>query len=621
MEKAVVRIRRAMEDAEQIAVFGDYDCDGITATALMTGYLQTVGARVIYSVPDREREGYGLNMPAIDFLHGQKVSLIVTVDNGISAHQEIDYAKSLGIDVIVTDHHTPRETLPDAVAIINPHRADCESGLTYLSGVGVAFKLVCALEEDEQGGEMLGHYSDLVMIGTVADVVPLVGENLIIVQRGLEQLSQNEHVGLSALIERIGISGKALTAETVAFNIVPWINAVGRMGPVDDAIELLLTDDFPYAWDIAGQMDSLNTQRKEIEADVCAQIEAMLAADPALMRERLLIMAGEGWHHGVVGIVAARVMERTGKPCILFSLEKGEARGSARSVPGFSIIEAIAACSEYLTRYGGHPLAAGMTLLRENFDNFIAAIQAYAREHHPFMPQFSIDVDCALHPKELSVGNIAALSVLEPYGAGNKSPCFLMEELTIERIMPLSGGKHIRLTLSGKGTSFTAVYFRMSESDFPYRRGDVIDLVANVSVSEYAGKMQVSVIVRDLRYSGIDQESVIRAGEAYACFLRGEYDVLKEVDILPGREGIALVYRYLRREKTYNYSPAELYYRLMESGAEYAKVLAALQVLTEMGLIETGEQGQLICVPDPPKIDLELSGVLQKLRSLSPAHT
>jgi len=615
MDKAVARIRNAMESGERIAVFGDYDCDGITATALLTGYLQAVGADVIYSVPERERDGYGLNFAAVDFLHGLNVGLIVTVDNGISSHEEIIYAKSMGIDVVVTDHHTPRDTLPQAVAVVNPHRADCESGLTELSGVGVAFKLVCALEEDESGDEVLEYYADLVMIGTVADVVPLVNENRVIVRRGLEHLAQTERVGLSALIERIGSSGKTFTAESVAFTIVPRLNAVGRMGPVDDAIELLLTDDFPYAWDIAGHMESLNAKRKEIEGAMYNEICAMLAENPALLRERALLLAGEGWHHGVVGIVASRIMERTGKPCILFSLDEKEARGSARSFPGFSIIEAVVGCSQHLTRYGGHTLAAGMTLPRENYEIFVRDFQGWVQERYPFMPRLSIDVDCVLEAQELTIKNIAALSVLEPYGAGNKVPCFLLQALAIERVTPLSDGKHIRISFKSEGVGFSGVYFRVSPDDFPYRGGDVVDLVANVSVSEYMGREQISVIIRDLRRAGVDQEAVIQCGEAHACFSRGEYAAVKEVDICPQREDIALVYRYLRGVKSYRHGSTELYYLLSESGAQYAKVLAALDILAEMGLIRTGTEGEIVCLPDPPKVDLEASGILQALKS------
>ena len=613
MDKAVARIRCALNAGERIGVFGDYDCDGITATALMTGYLQAVGADVIYSVPDREREGYGLSISAVDFLRGQNVSLIITVDNGISSIEEIKYAKTLGIDVVVTDHHTPQDILPQAEAVINPHRADCESGCIELSGVGVAFKLVCALEGDETGDEILEYYADLVMIGSVADVVPLVGENRLIVRRGLEHLARLERVGLSALIERCGIAGKTITSETVAFTIVPRLNAVGRIGPVDDAIELLLTDDFPYAWDIAGQMEQLNAQRKEIEAKILCEAQTMLAENPALARERIVILEGEGWRHGVVGIVASRVMEQTGKPCILFALDGNEARGSARSIPGFSIIDAITACSGLLTRYGGHTLAAGMTLLRENFHEFVRSMAEYAREHSPLMPALSIDIDCVLDPSELKVENIASLGALEPYGAGNKPPCFLLEKLKVDRITPISDGKHIRLCLSGQGTSFAAVYFRMTPQSFPYRVSDIVDVVASVTLSEYGGREQLSVIIRDLRKAGIDQDAVIRDSQAYACFLRGESCGIKESELTPGREDIAAVYRFLRTEKNYRQGAHELYFRLRD--VRYSKVLIALDVLAEMQLIKISGTGEYICVPDPPKVDLESSQILQTLRS------
>ena len=621
MDKAVARIRQAIEKGERIAVFGDYDCDGITATALLTGYLQAVGADVFYSVPNREQDGYGLNTSAIDFLRGLNTDLIVSVDNGISSHKEIAYAKELGLDVVVTDHHTPQDTLPQAVAVVNPHRADCPSGLTELCGVGVAFKLVCALEEDETGDEMLEYYADLVTIGTIADVVPLVGENRVIVRRGLAHLAGSERVGLRALMERTGIADKAITSEMVAFNIIPRLNAVGRMGPVDDAIELLLTDDFPYAWDLSQRMEELNERRKEIEQEVFHQVEAMLAADPALMRERLLILAGKGWHHGVVGIVSARVMEKTGKPCILFSLDETEARGSARSFPGFSMIEAVTACSEHLSRYGGHTLAAGMSASLENYPLFVDQIQRYAGERHPFMPALPIQVDCALRPKELNVENISSLSAMEPYGAGNKSPCFLIAGLAVERVTPISEGRHLRITLLGDGTSFSALFFRKRAEDFPYMKGDLVDLVASVNLSEYAGREQVSVIISDLRKSGVDQETVIREDQAYACFLRGEYEPVKGVDLLPGREDIALVYRALRAAGTYRHRPVELYYRLCESGVGYAKVLAALDVLAQMELIYIGPKGEYICPPNPPKVDLETCGLLRTLKELSPVHS
>ncbi|MDL2247859.1 single-stranded-DNA-specific exonuclease RecJ, partial [Bacteroides sp. OttesenSCG-928-J23] len=435
MDKAVQRIRLALEFGEQICVFGDYDCDGVTSTALLTSYLQSVGARVFYYVPDREKEGYGLNISAVDTLHQMGAQLIITVDNGISAHGEIAHAAALGIDVVVTDHHTPRDTLPQAVAVVNPHRADCPSRCKDLAGVGVAFKLVCALEE-APGEELMEYYGELVSLGTIADVVPLTGENRILARGGLAQMGETHSPGIMALLEVAGLTGKPVTGESVAFGLVPRINACGRMGPVDDAIELLLTDDVVYATELAQNLNALNEQRKKIEEGILAEIAAMLAREPQLLEERLLLLSGRGWHHGVVGIVAAKLMERYGKPCILFSVDGQEARGSGRSLEGFSLIEAISACSADLTRYGGHILAAGLTLPAGKLDKFVRLMQQYAKDSCPRMPVPKILVDCAVNPSELTVEAVESLAALEPFGEGNRPPLFLLAGLVLEGIYP-----------------------------------------------------------------------------------------------------------------------------------------------------------------------------------------
>ena len=619
MDKAVDRIRRAIQDEESIAVYGDYDCDGITATALMVEYLQSCGANIIYYVPDRETEGYGLNCGAVDFLKAQGVTLVITVDNGVSAAAEIAYAKTLGIDVVVTDHHTPPAVLPGAVAIVNPHRNDCASGLVDLAGVGVAFKLICALEDDLDCAEMLEYCSDLVMIGTVADVVPLTGENRVMVAHGLSNLSQTGRLGLIALLDRSGITGQELTAESVAFTIAPRLNAVGRLGSVDDAIELLLTDDGRYAIEMAEIIDGLNAKRKEVEDCILKEAEAKLAQHPELLRQRLLMIAGEGWHHGVVGIVASRLMEKTGKPALLFSIDEKEARGSARSLPGFSVIEAITACSEHLTRFGGHTLAAGMTLPKDKYNEFYAQMQAFAKENHPLMPLRSIDIDCELAISELGVDNINSISALEPFGTGNKPPQFLLRGLIIDKIIPTSDGKHMRLMLSGHGGSVNAVYFRMTGESFPYYPGDTVDVVAGVTVQVYKGKQALSVIVRDLRLSGVPQEDICKGSEIYNCYLRGEYEMVEDLNLfLPDREDIAVLYRYLKKcPAGFRHGAYQLYYRIMESGISFAKMQIVLDVLIELGLVnnknDRGEEGFFVN-PNPQKADLEDCKILKELR-------
>lgn len=619
MDKAVERIRLALRNGERMAVFGDYDCDGITATALLVEYLQTIGGDVIYYLPSREEEGYGLNRGAVDFLRTQNATLIITVDNGISAHEEIAYAARLGIDVVITDHHTPRDTLPPAVAIIDPHRSDDTSGLTDLAGVGVAFKLACALEEDEEGWEMLEYYADLVAIGTVADVVPLLGENRRMVRHGLTLLAQTERAGLSALLEIGKLTERVITAETIAYGIAPRLNASGRMGSAEEAIDLLLTDDIRYAQEVAQGIEEQNILRKQTEEAMTAQIDAMLAESPQLLEERLVLVAGDNWHQGVVGIVASKLLERTGKPAFVFTREGDTVRGSARSLPGFSVIEAVTACSEHLTQYGGHPLAAGVTLAAQHLDAFQKELQHYAATHHPVMPLPRLEADCELAPRLLTVEQGEALSGLEPFGAGNRPPLFLFRELTVEGVRSIGEGKHLRLQFSKEAASISAVYFQMREEHFPYIPGDRLDVLASVSLSTYGGRKQISVIVRDLRRSGVPQQPLLEDAGRYACHRRGEYGAACPPEaLLPSRDELAIVYRYLRKAGGYPYEVETLYYRLVDSGISYGKLLVSLEVLEEMALLTRrgpkGENGYY-CIANPPQVDLEHSRVLQGLRS------
>lgn len=613
MDKAVSRITEAIEDGERIAVYGDYDCDGVTATALLVSYLQSVGADVIYYIPSREKEGYGLNRQAIKMLEGQKAGVIVTVDNGVSAHDEIEYANSLGIDVVVTDHHTPRDTMPPAVAVVNPRRSDCPSGYKELAGVGVAFKLVCALENAEPY-ELLEYYSDLAALGTVADVVPLTGENRTIVKHGLSRLAESDKPGIAALLEASGLAGKELSCESAAFGIIPRINAAGRMGVVDDVVELLLTDDTSYAAEIAELMNERNAERKKAEDCIVLEIDEILKKNPEILKKRVLVLWGENWHHGVIGIVASKLMERYGKPCLLLSSDGESARGSGRSLPGFSLIEAISACSSHLTRYGGHTLAAGLTLPASSLDAFDAELQAFARDKYPKMPVAACDIACILPMRELTVESISTLTALEPFGAANEQPLFLLQKLWIDGVYPTNDKKHLRIRFSSGGSQFYAVYFRMTEQEFPYKQGDTVDVVATVSIQEYNGKSQLSIKIRDLRPSNLEQERILAENEVYSCYLRDEHSAPDLPLLLAEREDIAVVYRFLRKNGGFYQDTLPLYCGISKSGVGYAKMLISLDVMREMGLI--GDSGGRITVtPDPPKVDIEESAILTKLKT------
>ena len=369
MDKACRRVKKAIESGELICVYGDYDADGVTSTALLYSYLEAVGADVIYYIPSRETEGYGMNIGAVDRLAKMEVKLIVTVDNGVAASDEIRHAKSLGIDTVVTDHHMPFGELPDACAVVDLHRADCPSRFKQLSGVGVAFKLIMALEGEYCDiDSLLDNYSDLLSIGTIGDIVELKGENRVFVKRGLQSLSQTDRAGLYALIRNSGLSNKQITASNVSYTLVPRINAVGRLGLSGKSVELLLTENEEEASEIATAMGYDNAERQQIEKDILQSIDKIVMSEPSLVMDKIIVIDGEGWHQGVVGIVASRIREIYGKPAIVISRDGEFAKASGRSIEGFALCDAVAACSDLLTHYGGHPMAVGLSLYSKNIE-------------------------------------------------------------------------------------------------------------------------------------------------------------------------------------------------------------------------------------------------------------
>ena len=614
MDKAVERIRRALDNGERIAVYGDYDCDGMMSTVLLYRYFETVGADVCYYIPQREKEGYGLNREALRLIQKDGVTLVVTVDNGVTAVDEITYANRLGLDVVVTDHHKPRETLPDAVAVVDPHREDDESGCCCLAGVGVAFKLICALE----GGDcdwMLDQYGDLVTVATIGDIVPLIGENRLIVRRGLEVLRETENEGLAALMQVCNLSDRALGSESVAFGLVPRINAAGRFDRVDDAIELFLGD-AERAGELAQEINALNDLRRSTEEVILAQILEHLEADRQPLDRRILVVCGDHWHHGVIGIVASKLTDRFGKPCVVLSREGEEVRGSARSVDGFSIIDAIDACGDLLTRYGGHDQAAGLSLCSNQVTAFIDRINEWACAHFQQMPQAVLEIDCTIATSLLTVEQAQGLSVLEPFGAGNDLPVFRLCGCTLQGIYPIGEGKHLRLRFCGDGVVFYAVYFGMTPDAFAYTVGQNLDLAVTLDANEWNGELRLSVKIRDLRLSGVDYDLFYASEQLYRQLMRKEPCDAGDREI-PTRDDIAVVYRFLRAKGGWNFSDETLCLQLDGQISSLCKLKLSLDVLGEMQLI-TGRSalgGKLALVPNPGKVNISSSKILQGLRA------
>lgn len=587
MDKAAARITRAVDNMEKIAVYGDYDADGVTSTAMLYSYLETRGADVIFYIPQREGEGYGMNIGAVEYLKEQGVTLIVTVDNGISSVQEVARANELGIDVVVTDHHRPQEILPDAVAVVDAYRPDDTSPYKHFSGVGIAFKLLMALEDGAGDVEdLLEAYSDLAAIGTIGDIVPLTGENRTLIRAGLERLSQSDRPGVQALLENAGIAGKVLTSTNVAFTLVPRINATGRMGAPERAVRLLISGYEEEAEVLSEEICADNEERRRVEAEIAEAAFADIEAK-GYMKDRVVVVDGENWHHGVIGIVASRVTERCGKPCMIISRGETEAKGSGRSIEGFSLFEAICACGDLLIKFGGHPMAAGITLKPENIEAFRKRINRYAAEHFPQMPTQTVTLDCKLNPAALSVSMAQSLTQLEPFGNGNPQPVFGLFNMELSNVTPVGGGGHLRLTLEKNGAVITAMRFNTKPEELLYHIGDKIDLAVQLEAREFRGQPSLTVIVRDMKFAAFNTEKNIASLASFEKWQRGE--VLSAEDknrLYPDRACLAAIYRALR---TVNSKETDQVRFVLQFGKDMTLGLfkTALLVFEERGLVHS----------------------------------
>ncbi len=484
MDLAARRVGLALSRGEKIAVFGDYDVDGITATCLLTDFLRRQGGDVVSYIPGRLEEGYGLNPIAIRQLHSEGVGLIITVDCGITAVSEAEMCHELGIDLVITDHHECKEVLPLAIAVVDPHRPDGGYPHKNLSGVGVAFKLAAALCGSQE--QVLSQYADMVCLGTVADVMLLQGENRVFVNRGLELLKHTRRPGLAALMGECGCAPETVTASSIGFMLAPRINAAGRMGKIELAIELFLTDDSRRAAELAQALCDLNRQRQAVESDIYNQAIAML---PAGQVPEAIVLADESWHQGVVGIVASRIAEEFCCPAFLICLDGEHGKASSRSHGGFNLFASLTALAPLLESYGGHELAAGFTIARSNIPEFRRQISQIAAGYYcDDTPRTSLDIDCAIPPELLTISGIESLNVLEPCGSGCPKPVLMMGGLTIERISMVGSGRHMRLRLRRGRHSFNAIYFSANPESASIGMGDLVDIAFVPQINEFRGE-------------------------------------------------------------------------------------------------------------------------------------
>ncbi|MBR6562685.1 MAG: single-stranded-DNA-specific exonuclease RecJ [Clostridia bacterium] len=630
MDKAVARIEKAIAEKQRVCIYGDYDVDGVTSTVMLYQYLCSRGLECEYFIPERISEGYGLSLPVIEKMKG-RVDLIITVDTGVTAVAEAEYAKSVGIDMVITDHHSCRETLPNAVAVVNPHREDSVYPFRNLAGVGVVFKLLCALEGSTE--RILELYSDIIAVGTVADVMPIIDENRRITGIGLKRLAETDNYGLLALMRRAGIVKygkrvKKVTSATVGYVLAPRINAAGRIACASRAVELLLTKNEQEADIIAEELCEINKLRQTTEQKIYEQAVEMI--EGSYLDDRFLVLAYDGWHQGVIGVVASKIAERYSRPCILFSLDGDTAKGSGRSIKGFSLMDALSACGDLLLEYGGHELAAGLSIERSMIDAFREKLNAYAA---PLLNASSnalpLEIECTARFSDLSEKGIDELLRLEPFGLSNPQPVLMLKNVTIHDIVPLSQGKHLRFRVSGiengRTYSINAVNFGTAFDSFSYCEGDICDIVFTADINEYMGVRAPQLFIKAMRLAESEGRELDECNEHFEMLVNGQHYENAERDI-PDLADFRNIFRYIRRESGHEGKSLSLCSAVRELEQDFdisvtlCKFKIILEVLNEQGLVslnyrDGGNNVFLKMLPSNGKINIDESPLLCAVRS------
>ncbi len=500
MDKAVSRIEQAKENNEKITIYGDYDADGITSIAILYKHLSLMGFEVDYYVPDRIQEGYGVNRDALDKIKSNGTKVLITVDTGITAIEETEYAREIGMDIIITDHHECKENIPNAYAAIDPKRKDCVYPFKNLAGVGVAFKLIQALDKECSIEELMNKYADLICLGTVADISPLIDENRILVTEGLKRFKTTENIGLRSLLDVSITNNKAITTSTIGYIIAPRINASGRLGCASRSVEMFLTDDVSRARELAQSLCEENTLRQQTEQQMFAEALEYIEKNPQVKNDKVLIIPHSNWHHGIVGIVSSKITDKFYKPSILFAIDGDEAKGSGRSIGGYNLFEALENCSDLLEKFGGHELAAGLSIKTENIEKFREEINKSAEEKIDELTMTpTIPVDAVIKPSYITLETVDEINKLQPFGVDNPAPVFAVRNIKIHKISTMSENKHLRMTLLKENKFLDAVGFGMGEYYNYLKEGDFIEVAFGLDINDYKGYKNVQLILKDIK--------------------------------------------------------------------------------------------------------------------------
>ncbi len=646
MLAAVERVEKSIKSGEKITIYGDYDVDGVTAVCTLYLYLKSKGANIDYYIPNRACEGYGVSKTAIDSIALSGTKLIITVDTGITANEEIEYAKKLGVDFVITDHHECRADIPSADAVVNPHRPDCTYPFKELAGVGVVFKFVSAFEEKTENisridatSRIFAAYADLVAIGTIADVMPIKEENRLIVSFGLKMLESSERPGISALIKASSSNKNdrakkkyKITSGFIGYTLAPRINAAGRIKSAERAVELFLSSDFDEAYLIAEELCDANKERQQEENKIIEEAYEKIAAID-IEKHPVLVLDADDWHHGVIGIVSSRITEKYSRPSILISFKQNEGdidlsaeigKGSGRSIKGLNLVDALCYCSEHLVKFGGHELAAGLSVERNKLKLFRDKINEYAALNltkEDMIP--TVEADCEIKFSDVNLRFAENLQILEPYGVGNPMPVFVMRDVFVQEILPISEGKHTRFIFSDGNSSLSAMYFSNSPSSLGIYNGDRVDVLFNVDVNDWMGRRSAQIIVKDVKPSAESIKRNTKDIERYEQIHAGS-EFSAEENIIPDRDDFALLYKFLVnsvRSGNDNFSIRELLSELSHFRANdfnYVKLKVMIKVFAELNIIgiEETDEDRYIFSPKytSSKTDLDKSNILRKLR-------
>ena len=651
MDRAVERVFKAIENDEKICIYGDYDVDGVTSVSMLYLYLCELGADVSIKIPKREGEGYGVSCAAVNTLCENGISLIITVDTGITAAAEVEYGRTLGVDFVVTDHHECRSELPEACAVVNPHRPDCSYPFKELAGVGVVFKLVCACEMRrcrESGRavvegirEVCSKYADLTSLGTIADVMPIVDENRLIVSMGLKIMEDAPRPGLAALIEASSAKKsddahakkRKITSGFIGFGIAPRINAAGRISDAAIAVRTLLASAGEEADGYAEELCAINRQRQIEENRIAEKAYEMIDDLPDLDENPVIVLDSNEWQQGIIGIVSSKITERYGLPSILVSFYGSmgdeesaldDGKGSGRSIKGLNLVEALGACEDLLVKYGGHELAAGLTVKRGDLDAFRERINAYAREHlNDDAFKIKLEVDCEIDMADVNLKFAKELQYLEPYGTGNATPLFVMRDVTVRKITYTKGGEHTRLYLEKNGMTVNAMYFSVGEGMLGFENGDLIDLLFNIDINDYKNVQSAQMIVRDARLAESYTKKATGEKKRYSELREGG-KFRSDENFIPSRDDCAGVYTLLRREYRNGNSVTDVksvQRALEQSGlaVNYVKLKYIFEIFNELQICDIAELGNDIyrfeVIFRANRTSIDKSAILRRLKT------